>query len=97
LRSVAHALRKVGYATELTTGVVQAVHWVVGLPFPTACGSQRSVWFSDQIGISSFAAAGDSGALMLDAENAAVGMHVGSCGGPACALPCSRSSTRSVA
>jgi hypothetical protein len=83
-------VRKVGYATELTTGVVQAVHWVVSLPFPTSCGTVRSVWFSDQIGISSFASAGDSGALVLDDKAAALGMHVGSYAGLSVCAPMQR-------
>lgn len=71
------AVQKVGYATELTTGTVQALHLLAGFPVPTDQGN-RTVWFAEQIGISQFATDGDSGSLVLDQNGRAVGMHIGS-------------------
>jgi hypothetical protein len=69
-------VKKVGSATELTAGTVQAIHWLASLPFDKDDGS-KDVWFADLIGISHFAAEGDSGALVLDEQNAAIGIHMG--------------------
>jgi hypothetical protein len=80
-------VKKVGYATELTTGTVQAVHWLISLPYDADDGSVKNAWFADQIGISSFAAEGDSGALVLDDADAAVGLHVGGCDGLSVCMP----------
>lgn len=72
-------VKKVGAATELTFGEVQAVHWLASLPYPQSDGSVAEIWFGDQIGVTRFTAPGDSGALVLeDASNAAIGLHLGS-------------------
>lgn len=76
--SIGTRVKKVGAATELTWGEVHAVHWLVTLPYQQPDGSIAEMWFTDQIGISRFSAPGDSGALVLDDANAAVGVHVGS-------------------
>lgn len=76
--SIGTRVKKVGAATELTWGEVHAVHWLVTLPYQQPDGSIAEMWFTDQIGVTRFSAPGDSGALVLDDANAAVGMHVGS-------------------
>jgi hypothetical protein len=75
--SLGLAVRKVGYASELTHGTVQALHVLASFPFPTQQGD-RDVWFGEQIGISRFAIEGDSGSLVLDQAGRAIGMHIGS-------------------
>ena len=70
---------KVGYMTGLTAGLVQAVHVTVSFPFPFK-GGAKSVWFTDQIGISRLCTDGDSGALIVDQGGAAIGIHIGSFG-----------------
>ena len=81
-------VRKVGYATERTVGVVEAVSWVLSLPFERDDGTVQNVWFADHVGISHFAAEGDSGALVLDGASAeAVGMHMGTSGGLSVCAP----------
>jgi len=69
-------VQKVGYASELTTGIVQALHVLASFPMPTD-QSQRTVWFAEQIGISQFATDGDSGSLVLDKTGRSIGMHIG--------------------
>lgn len=72
--SIGTRVKKVGAATELTWGEVQAVHWLVTLPY-----GNDEMWFTDQIGITRFSAPGDSGSLVLeDTTNEAIGMHIGS-------------------
>jgi hypothetical protein len=81
-------VRKVGYATERTVGVVEAVSWVLNRPFDREDGTVRSIWFADHLGISHFAAEGDSGALVIDGTSAeAVGMHMGTSGGLSVCAP----------
>jgi hypothetical protein len=84
-------VRKVGYATERTVGVVEAVSWVLCLPFERDDGTVQNVWFADHIGISHFASEGDSGALVIDGASAeAVGMHMGASGGLSVCAPMDR-------
>ena len=80
-------VRKVGFTTELTYGVVQALHVLVTLPYPHPDGGTEEVLFADQIGVSSFTQAGDSGALVLDGDGAAVGMHFASFEGMSVCTP----------
>lgn len=71
-------VRKVGYATELTWGTVQALHVLAYLPYGTAPGGKKKyALFADQIGVSHFTMPGDSGSLVLDKDNRAVGLHIG--------------------
>jgi len=80
-------VRKVGYATELTYGVVQAVHVLVTLSYPRPGGGSEDALFADQIGVSSFTQPGDSGALVLDEAGAAVGLHFASFDGMSICTP----------
>lgn len=84
------AVRKVGYATELTFGAVQALHVVAVLPYPGPDGARSDAVFADQIGVSSFTQPGDSGALVLDEAGAAVGMHIGGFDGMSICTPMAR-------
>lgn len=83
-------VRKVGYATELTFGAVQALHVVAVLPYAGAGGTRSDAMFADQIGVSSFTQPGDSGALVLDEDGAAVGMHIGGFDGMSVCTPMAR-------
>jgi hypothetical protein len=83
-------VRKVGYATELTFGAVQALHVVAVLPYPSPDGTRSDAVFADQIGVTSFTRPGDSGALVLDESGAAVGMHIGGFDGMSICTPMTR-------
>lgn len=83
-------VRKVGYATELTYGAVQALHVVAVLPYPRPEGTLAGAVFADQIGVSRFTQPGDSGALVLDDAGAAVGMHFGGFDGMSICTPMAR-------
>jgi hypothetical protein len=83
-------VQKVGYASEHTTGVVQALHVMASLPYLKPDGSFADALFSDLIGISSFALPGDSGALVLDQDNAAVGLHMGGFSSMSVCMPIAR-------
>ena len=79
------AVHKVGAVSGETHGVVQALGMLVKVP----CGSGIAT-FSDQIGISSFASPGDSGALVLDEANRALGIHIGAAAGISICTPMER-------
>jgi hypothetical protein len=83
-------VRKVGAFSELTFGVVRATDLVISLPFPHPAGGERDVWFSGQIGVSSFTTDGDSGSLVLDDANNAVGLHIGAFASMSIATPIQR-------
>jgi hypothetical protein len=83
-------VQKVGSATELTFGRVEAEHLVLSLPFQDDRGLQKEVWFADLLGITRFTAAGDSGALVLDLEGRAVGLHLGGFQGLSVCMPIRR-------
>ncbi len=83
-------VRKVGYATELTFGAVQALHVVAVLPYPSPDGTHADAVFADQMGVSSFTQPRDSGALVLDESAAAVGMHIGGFDGMSICTPIAR-------
>jgi hypothetical protein len=80
---------KVGARTRQTSGIVLATDVLTSLPYPSSTGTRR-IWFSGLIGISRFTSDGDSGALVMDSENHAVGMHVGSNQGMSLAIPIKR-------
>ncbi|HEX8702946.1 MAG TPA: hypothetical protein VF815_29185 [Myxococcaceae bacterium] len=83
-------VRKVGFATELTFGTILAQHMVLGIPFVDELGRTRNVWFTELMGISHFAQPGDSGALVLDLQGEAVGLHMASAGGMSISAPIQR-------
>jgi hypothetical protein len=88
--SVGLPVQKVGYASELTVGTVQAVALMVTFSYPQPGGGETEVMFADQIGITTFAEPGDSGALVFDENFAAVGMHFGSFDGMSVCTPMQR-------
>lgn len=65
----------VGSTSERVSGTVSALHLCIGLPYPTADGGTQTLWFTDQLGITSCTNPGDSGALVVDEAGAAVGLH----------------------
>lgn len=83
-------VRKVGFATELTFGAVLAQHMVLGVPFLDAQGRTRNVWFTDLLGITHFTQPGDSGALVLDLQGEAVGLHMANTEGMSISAPIQR-------
>ncbi len=83
-------VHKVGYASEHTTGIVQALHVMAALPYRKPRGGFADALFADLIGISTFAQPGDSGALVLDEDNAAVGLHMGGFSGMSVCMPIGR-------
>lgn len=80
------AVQKVGAVTQRTHGVVQTSTLTAKIPYDG--GEVAS--FLDHIGISSFAAPGDSGALVLDALGRAVGLHLGGFEGMSVCTPIGR-------
>jgi len=83
-------VRKVGFATELTFGAVLAQHMVLGVPFVDDQGRTRNVWFTDLLGITHFTQPGDSGALVLDLQGEAVGLHMANTEGMSISAPIQR-------
>jgi hypothetical protein len=83
-------VRKVGAATEVTFGEVQALHLLAALPYRSQDGRTREALFADLVGVSSFTQAGDSGALVIDEAGAAVGLHIGSFRGMSVCMPLGR-------
>jgi hypothetical protein len=88
--SVGMKVHKVGATSGLTFGEVTAIHATIGLGYPTPSGGMATVWFSDAIGISQFTRPGDSGALVLDEQDRAVGLHIGSLDDSSICLPIQR-------
>jgi hypothetical protein len=78
-------VHKVGAVSAETHGVVQSVGLTIKIPY----GDDMAT-FVEQIGISSFTQPGDSGALVLDEQNRAIGMHLGSAEGMSICTPIRR-------
>lgn len=72
------AVRKVGSASELTTGKVKFIHMIFWLAYPTPTGGEVTAGFQDLIGISHFSDFGDSGSLVIADDGKAVGIVLGS-------------------
>jgi hypothetical protein len=83
-------VRKVGFATELTFGAILAQHMILGVPFVDEQGRTRNVWFTDLLGITHFTQPGDSGALVLDLQGEAVGLHMATAEGMSISAPIQR-------
>jgi hypothetical protein len=79
-------VHKVGAVSEQTYGSIQAI----GLCAKVTYEGSPPATFIDQIGITSFARPGDSGALVLDDNGFAVGMHFASFEGMSLCTPISR-------
>jgi len=80
---------KVGAVSGKTTGEIKQIHLLGYLDYDSSSGPVR-VPIADLIGISSFTDPGDSGALVLDTNRAAVGMHIGSYEGLSVCIPMQR-------
>jgi hypothetical protein len=83
-------VQKVGSTSETTRGVILARHTILPFPFPDEQGRTRSVWFTDLLGISLFTQSGDSGALVLDLQGEAVGLHLAEYEGMSISAPIQR-------
>jgi hypothetical protein len=79
------SVHKVGAVTGETKGVVQAVALAVKIPY-----GEDEATFVGQIGISSFTQPGDSGSLVLDDSDRAVGIHLGAVDGMSICTPIER-------
>jgi hypothetical protein len=80
------AVQKVGAVTQRTHGVVETVTLAPKIPYADGQIAQ----FVDHIGISTFAAPGDSGSLVLDETGRAVGIHIGGFDGMSVCTPIAR-------
>jgi hypothetical protein len=85
--NVTHGLKvhKVGAVSGETQGSVQATGLLIKIPY----GNDEAT-FANHIAISSFTQPGDSGALVLDEQNQAVGLHLGSANGLSICTPIRR-------
>ena len=85
--SVAHGdkVHKVGATSGLTEGTVQGIELLTKVPYGDDVAT-----FTDHIIVSNFASPGDSGALVLDEQNRAVGIHIGSADGMSVCTPIRR-------
>jgi hypothetical protein len=69
-------VKKVGRTTGYTTGVVQDIHFRTALTYPRANGARtRRVGFRDQVLCTRYSDGGDSGAVVLNSTNRAIGLH----------------------
>jgi len=64
-------VRKVGRTTDYTIGEVLDIHYRVRMPYP----GQGSAGMNDQVLCTRFTEGGDSGSLVLNDQNRAVGLH----------------------
>jgi hypothetical protein len=64
---------KVGRTTGLTSGTVVAVNVSAWIPYPALLGQVGSAFYREQIVTTAMAGFGDSGSLLLDANDNAVG------------------------
>lgn len=73
------AVKKVGRTTDFTTGVIQDLHYRVRIPYRTSRTDpriRRSAGFRDLVLCSRYTAGGDSGSIVLNSRNRAVGLHI---------------------
>jgi hypothetical protein len=69
-------VKKVGRTTGYTTGVIQDIHFRMGLTYPRPNGGQTErVGFKDQVLCSRYSDGGDSGAVVLNSSNRVIGLH----------------------
>ncbi len=72
------AVNKVGRTTDFTTGVIQDLHYRVRIPYrisKTNPKIRRAAGFRDLVLCSRYPAAGDSGSIVLNSRDRAVGLH----------------------
>jgi hypothetical protein len=80
---------KIGAVSGKTTGEVKQIHLLAYLDYDFPSGTTQ-VPIAELIGVSSFTDPGDSGAPVLDANCALVGMHIGSYEGLSVCIPMQR-------
>lgn len=69
---------KVGRTTDLTTGVIQDVHYRMQIPYPTSTATppaRKKAGLRELVLCSRYTAGGDSGSLVLNDRKRAVGLH----------------------
>lgn len=79
-------VRKVGAVSEQTHGCIEALSLCAKVPYDGA----KVATFINQIGITSFTRPGDSGALVLDDNDFAIGIHFASFDGMSLCTPINR-------
>lgn len=70
-------IQKVGRTTRHTFGTVKDIDFRTEIAYPKPGGGIGRARFTDQVLCTRYSASGDSGALVLDEEGLAVGLHVG--------------------
>lgn len=68
-------VRKVGRTSDLTTGIIQDVHFRLHFPLRRSANLRARVGFRNQVMCTRFTSPGDSGALVLSSSGRAVGLH----------------------
>ena len=69
-------VRKVGRTTGHTTGIVQDVHFRTALRYQRGDGTRTArAGFTDQVLCTRYSDGGDSGAIVLNSSNRAIGLH----------------------
>lgn len=68
-------VHKVGRTSDLTTAIIQDVHFRLHFPLRRSANRRARVGFRDQVMCSRFTAPGDSGSLVLSSTGRAVGLH----------------------
>jgi hypothetical protein len=76
---VGERVKKAGRTTALTQGEVVATYCLVWIPYPPSWSGGVAL-FKDQILVTAMAAFGDSGSLVLDTDQRAVGLLFGGSG-----------------
>lgn len=72
------SVKKVGRTTDLTTGVVQDLHYRMRVSYPTSTATppaRKQAGLRDLVLCSRYTAGGDSGSLVLNDRHRAVGLH----------------------
>lgn len=68
-------VHKVGRTSDLTTAIIQDVHFRLHFPMRRSRSRRARVGFRDQVMCTRFTAPGDSGSLVLSSTGRAVGLH----------------------
>ncbi|MFW2332732.1 hypothetical protein [Ilumatobacter sp.] len=68
-------VHKVGRTSDLTTAIIQDVHFRLHFPLRRSANRRARVGFRDQVMCTRFTAPGDSGSLVLSSTGRAVGLH----------------------
>ena len=82
-------VKKTGRTTDFTTGVIQDLHYRVRIPYKsskTNPNARRTAGLKDLVLCSRYTAGGDSGSIVLNDRNYAVGLHFA--GSPSTSIFC---------